>query len=383
MNQRDALDRIVASFHDATFDDALWPATSALIDEACGIKGSFLCFAHRGSHDEVTLLAARLFYRGQQHGELKRLYLNDYYPIDERVPRLRQLPDGQVAHIRDLSTEHELKTCPTYNEFLFRAEFQDGLNVRLDGPHGTHVAWAISDPTHGGGWSAAQIDMIERILPHLRQHVGVRQALVDAGALGASLAGLLDNSRLGVIQLDRRGRIVEANDTARDLLRKSDGVSDRHGNLHAFSPADDADLQKLMRRALPPLGVQGASGSMTARRPSILPRLVLHVSPVGSGRLDFRPMRVAVLVLVVDPASPPRIDADLVAESLGLTPAESQVATLLAQGKTVREVAAATGRSERTIRWHMHHICSKHGISRQVELVQLVFSATGVLGSRH
>ena len=122
---------------------------------------------------------------------------------------------------------------------------------------------------------------------------------------------------------------------------------------------------------------------MTVKRPSVLTRLALHISPLGDGRRDSCSLRVSALVLIVDPASRARIDPGLVVEVLGLTPAEGQVAVLLAEGKTVREIAVATGRRESTIRWHLHHICSKLGISRQVELVQLVLPLAGIPQSRY
>ena len=57
-----------------------------------------------------------------------------YHPIDERVPRVRQLPDGQLVPIKDLYTAEELKTSRAYNEALLRGKYQQGLNVRLNGP---------------------------------------------------------------------------------------------------------------------------------------------------------------------------------------------------------------------------------------------------------
>ena len=39
MSEQSAFERIVASLHDAMLDDSHWPATSALIDEACGVDG--------------------------------------------------------------------------------------------------------------------------------------------------------------------------------------------------------------------------------------------------------------------------------------------------------------------------------------------------------
>ena len=214
----------------------------------------------------------------------------------------------------------------------------------------------------------------EFLLPHLRQFVRVRQALVDTKALGASLAMLLDNTQSGVIQLDRRGRIVAANDRARDILRTGDALADPRGVLHAASREDDAELQRVLARALPPFGGQGASGSMLVGRSPLAPRLVVHVSPVCARQTDVRTRRVAALVLVVDPGRQARVDPHRVAATLGLTPAESQIAVLLADGHSLRDIAIATGRSDNTIRWHSKRIFSKTNISRQGELVRLVLA---------
>ena len=63
------------------------------------------------------------------------------------MPRLRQLPDSQLAHVTDLYTEQELKTSRTYNERCAKRGGQNSLNVRLDGPDGLRIVWALTaDP---------------------------------------------------------------------------------------------------------------------------------------------------------------------------------------------------------------------------------------------
>ena len=270
----------------------------------------------------------------------------------------------------------------TYNELLARAHAQNSIHVRLDGPNGSRIVWGINDPVDGDGWSSAQLDSIRRLLPHIRQTVHVQQALAGAGAVGASFAQLLDTTGLGIVQLDGRGRIVAANDRARDLLRSGDGLFDEDGFLCARRPEDNAELQGLLTRALPQFGGQGAGGSTMVRRSSALPPLVLHVNPVGRQETDLRVWPVAAFVLVVDPASQTRIDPAVAAATLGLTGMESRVAVLLAEGMNVREVAAATGRKESTIRSHVKHMFAKHGLSRQAELVRLVLSLAGAPESR-
>ena len=59
------------------------------------------------------------------------------------------------------------------------------------------------------------------------------------------------------------------------------------------------------------------------------------------------------------------------------------MAVLLAEGMNVREVAAATGRRESTIRSdHVKHMFAKHGLSRQADLVRLVLSLASAPESR-
>ena len=380
MSVQDVFEGVLSTLHDATLDDAYWPAASALINDACGTKGMGLWISEGFGHD-ARVLFGRLFYRDQRHPELEQEYMENYYPHDERVSRVRQLPDSRVVHVADLFTEQELKTSPIYNEWLPRSSGQNSLQVRLDGPQGSRISLGFCDPTDPGNWWSSQFEMIQRLLPHIRQFVYVRQALANAAAMGASHTELLANKRVGVIHLDRRGRIAVANDRARDILRRGDGLSDQGGLLRAWLPADDTNLKHLLARALPSLYVEAASGSMMIRRSPCVPRLALHVNPVTVRQMDFGARSVGALVLIVDPGSQSSIDPDLVASALGLTPSESRVAVSLAEGSSVRDIAAATGRQESSIRWHVKRMYRKLGISRQADLVRLVLSITEVSGS--
>ena len=382
MHADDQYDGILVSLHNAALDDTQWPAAANLIDGACRAKGNMLGFGGRRRRDDVQTLFARFIHCGRRRQDWEQEYFDVYYPQDERIPRLAQMRHGRLAHVRDLYTAQEMKTSPVYNEAMLRADCQNSLHVRLDGPSGTDIGWVICDPSGPGGWDSGQTRMIERLLPHIRQFVFVRDALAGAGALGAPLAQMLESARAGVILLDRRGRIVEANDRARRILQLTAGLSEGGGFLRAWLPADHARLQTVLAGALPPAGAQGASGSMTVQRPLPLPRLVVHVNPLNEGCLAYRGRRAAALVVVIDTDSQPRINPDRVAEILGLTLAEGRVAALLSEGKTVQEIAASMHRQKGAVYWLLHQIYRKHGISRQVDLVRLVLSLPELSGAR-
>ena len=373
MKNPDAFERILASLYDAMLDDTRWPATSALIDEACGLTGNGLMVGE-GPKNDVRGLFVGLYYRGQRREDLEREYLANYHALDERVPRFLQLPARRLVHINDLYTAEELKTSPTYNEILPRAAMQDGLNVRLPGLDGSHIGWGLNDPVDSEGWGPSRIAMVQRLLPHIQQFVRVRQALVRAEARSSTVTALLDNPRIGVLELDRRGRILEANDRARSILRHGDGLLDRNGMLRARAPADQVRLERLVGVALPASGAVAVSGSMVLRRSSVVPPFVVHVKPVVGPQPDHGARHVAALVLIVEPGRRHRINPDLVATTLELTPAETQVAVWLAEGNSVGDMAEATGHTKAAIYWHLQRIYQKHSLSRQADLVRLVLS---------
>ncbi len=373
MSGHDAFERTLAAICDAVLDDARWPAASALIDDACGIKGNDL-FVGEGPEGNVRTLFVGIYQRGQRREDLEREYLAHYYPIDECAPRFGQWPVGRPVHTRDLYTAEELKRSPAYNEALPKGGCQNGLRVRLDGLDGTRIARNIGDPVDADGWGTSRITMVRRLLPHVRRFVCIRQALVQAAARSATVTSLLDNPQVGVLHLDRRGHVLEANDRGRGILRNRDGLSDRGGTLRARAPADQARLERLLGDALPASTGPAIGGSMLVRRSSVLPPFVVHVKPVVVPQPDYGARHVAALVLLAEPGRSHCIKPEVVATALDLTPGETRVAVWLAEGRSVRAMAEATGRTEGAIYRHLKHIYQKQSISRQADLVRLVLS---------
>lgn len=383
MSRHDLFNRVIASLNEAMLDDARWPAASALVDEVCGSKGNILVSGEGGLGNDLEVYFARCVYRGERREEFEDEYFRVYHHIDERGPRLRRLPDSRIVSIDELYTDEEKRRSVAYNEMLARSDTGNCLHARLDGPDGSRIIWTAADPVDDEGWSSGRVEMLAHLLPHIRQYVRVRLALVNAMALGSTMAGLLETTRCGVVQLDPRGRIVALNARALELLRKGKGLTTAKWHLRALIPTEDAKLQRIIAGAVARFGGPGASASMVVTRGGDLPpRLALHVNPVGEGRPELRASRVAAIVLVVEPESRTTADPELVAGALGLTAAESRVAIMLAEGCTIRDIAAATGRSTGTVRWHLRQIFDKNRISRQVELVQLVRSLSAITNNR-
>ena len=380
MSPDDYFESCLEALYEAALDDTRWTAATSLIEEALGAAGNALTVGE-GLDEDVRIYFARFLRRGDSQHDLMREYFTVYHPHDEAMPRARRLPHGRLVHVRDLYTEDELKTSPAYNEGLARLGSQNSLYAQMHGPDGLRVVWAIGDTDRSRVWESGELRLMERLLPHIHRSVLIRQALAGADALGAGLAGLLENGRIGTVQLDRGGRVLEANALALEILRRGDGLVEGDGTLDAVLPADRSRLRRLLARALPDfLGEAPGGGSMTVQRPSGRTRLGLHVMPVGEAAVDFGGRRVAALVLLVDPARRPPINAQRVAVTLGLTPSEGRMAALLAEGLTMREIAAAQGWSEDYVRWLAKQVYRKLGVSGQVALVRHVLAVDALPG---
>ncbi len=382
MIPKDPFTQLLLLIHEAALDDSLWPRVARLINEVTQAKGHMLCFgkgSERRSIEEISF--ARIFLGGDRLRNLEKEYGRVYWRLDEAVPRLKRLPKAVIRHFPDLYTDQERKTSPAFNQIHRKIHMQKGLAVYLDGLGDSHIVWCLSEPVTSGGWDPARTEIVSALLPHIHQFVRVRQTLADAEAKENSLAELLDNGRCGVIQLDREGRIVEANDRAFNLLRHGEGLSDPDGFLKARHPADNEELQELLARVLTPLSVPPCPGSMTVRRSAARTRLALHIHPVARGERHCPATRVAALVLIVDPERRVRVDPETVQAALELTPAESRLAVMVATGYSLRTIAALTRRTEGTVRWHLKQIFRKQGISRQSDLVRRVLTLDGFPGS--
>ena len=373
MTREDRFSSLVENMYKAALAEGRWVSVAGLINDVTSTSGHSLTYvdAPAGLRSEIWL--SQFFVDSERREDLRQLYFGDYYKRDEAIPRLAGLRDGELVHKSDLYTDREKKKSAVY-AFRTRHRTEDGLFMGIDGLDGTAIVWSCGNSTRRDGWGHDQIKTITRLAPHIRQFSRVRRAMANACALGASFAELLGNKRLGLIQLDGHGRILEANDRARDVLLKRDGLRDDRGGLVALHGQENDELQRLLAQASPPFGDQGAGGSMKITRTGTQAPLVLEIHPVQAMKANHGMRQVSALVLVVDSALRPRLDPDLVVAALGLTPAESRVAVAMASGQTVPGIALALGCAENTVKTHVKRIYRKLGIHKQTELVQRVLS---------
>ena len=383
MGVQERVELAINALREAELDGSRWQVASALLDDACDLAGNHLTIMQGKNLDNARMLYSQLFKRGEPDEELENLYRSEYMEIDERLPRIFQLPHGALKRNSDILTDWEIVHSPTYNEFHVPTGAASALNVRMNGPRGLHIVMLLVSADRTTDWSEGQLKTIQQLLPHIQHFACVRQALTDVGTTVLNNAvGALGAKQIGIVLLNRRGQIVETNDHARRLLSKGTGVQDDKGHLVAHHADDTNALAKLLANALATPAIDSRGGVISVRRPNE-PPLAVYASPFFSrtipniGNLS----EVAVMVMIVDPTDKPKVDSGKLAIALNLTPAQARVAAALASGNNVKSIAASSCRSEAAVRWHLKQMMSHLGIDSQTELVRTILTTPGVFSN--
>ena len=190
---------------------------------------------------------------------------------------------------------------------------------------------------------------------------------------GGLVGALVDENVVGVMCVDRGGRIVWSNGRARKLLGKAGNVYNLKRRLNAAMPENSAAVDLFLEAVLDGSLLDGAGASVVVgewpdRRP-----LVVHRRRVVGEAAVRGP---AAVLVIVDSWRRLSVSSEVVRQTLGLTPAESRVAAALAEGLSVREIARANGIRRNSVRWLVKQCFAKTRCRRQADLVRLVLSAS-------
>jgi DNA-binding CsgD family transcriptional regulator/PAS domain-containing protein len=312
-------------------------------------------------------------------GELA--YMHHYRLIDPRMPIMRASGEGQWTHFPEMMDAQVVATHPLYQDFLipYDRQYNSACNL-VDTPQATVLFSVLSGSTEGP-LSAPARDFLDRLKPHLQRacRIGLRTFVYSSQALVGHL--LVDRLRQPVFLMTAGGDIIHVNGAARELLGSTQVVQVEGGKLRLPQPhlANLLDRCRDLEQSIKMAGPSDTQAFVEASQFRSLRiadgndavyAFYTMLSPQREmGAFGLRPV---VMLLFYHPESAPAIDASLLYAVFGLTPAESRIATLLAEGLSLKEIAAAQGTRHDTVRKQLRSIYQKTSTNRQPELIRLL-----------
>jgi DNA-binding CsgD family transcriptional regulator len=261
--------------------------------------------------------------------------------------------------------------------------FVDTAVVNLDKTETSFAALVVRRSAREGLIDDAARRRLARIAPHVRRAILVGKAVHFHESRSSQLAETLSKLAAAIFLLSAEGRVVFANDSAQELLRRGQFLKEGNRRLFATNATADVSLRTAIAAAArgdEALGTGGLAIELVAPPGE---RWLAHVLPMTEGTRSTaaRAYSASVAVFVRKASLDLQWPLDAIGKLHGLTPMETRVLQGIVEIGGVPAIAEKLGISEGTVRTHLKSVYAKTGIQRQADLIKLIASHASPFGS--
>ena len=367
----DIFSSAIEAIYDASINPPSWPTALQAIADSLTDIGAILLW-RRDDCSFGSIASPRLI-EAQKDWEEGGWNVHDLRA--QRAAERGYFFSGTPFTDRDLFSEYEIRTSPSYTQFQAQHDL------------GWFGAVAVSpDPRVGvvlsvhrcarkrPPFSDAELDVVGRLGRHAERSLRLSMRLLDSELLKLEFGEALARVGIGVFALDSFGQVSFANSAGQCLI--GDGLFLVKDQLRVQAVPERSALETAIQQAVRP----APEALVTEHKPIIvhrpedrrpLPLYVLPVTPSSHPAAQFLTHACAI-ILAIDPEVGKPADPTLLRDILGLTLGEARMAALVGFGLSPREAAKQLCITEATARAVLKHVFSKTGVSRQGALVALL-----------
>ena len=381
-----AYDQLVGLIYQGALEDQPWQSALPCLREALDAQVVSLVLRPPTDDDQGVILNCVRPDSGHAPGDSSLADPNDwevsayreqFFSLDPFV----NLPLDKVVALEDILPDDELMASDYYQHYLQPIDLFRILGVDTAEPGGMLARLRVSRRRSEKPFRDREKQWLERLTPHLRRAIEIYARLNRTTSERDVYAGAVNQLSVASIILDEQGRLLSVNAVGQALLDQNDGLGLRDGHLHI----DGRDINKELQKALSAIIKAQQKGETSVVRALRVPRsaarsdLGLVIRPVPTSQWSEGQSSPCAAVFISDPELQESTSGQILARLFGLTPAEANLATLLARGLSLAEVSVAQNISQHTARAQLKSIFSKTGVSRQAELVRLVLKSVASL----
>ncbi len=229
---------------------------------------------------------------------------------------------------------------------------------------------------------AEDLALLDSLAPHLVRAYTIHCQLARVRQEREALTEVIDRLPMGVIFFDAEKRAVLMNRSVEEILALDDGFRLERDRPVLDNARENRMLQTCLGAAVKAQAtpVSSPGDVLSATRPSGRRPFPLMVGPLLAAHPDSSIDDAKAVLFIADPEGG-QIGTTEVLEALyQLTHAEAELVRLIAEGRSLEEVAGERGVTMNTVRSQLKQVFAKTDTSRQGELVHLVL--TGIASLR-
>lgn len=379
-------DRLVQAIYRGAVEQPPWHSTLPALREAIDAEVVSLVLRPPSAGDRGFIL--NCVRPGREHrGENSVLadpgdwevtaYREQFFSLDPFI----NLPLDRIISLDDLLSDADLIASDYYQHYLEPIGLFRILGVDTGQPESLLARLRFSRRREEPPFSARDREVLALITPHLHLAIEIYARLNQMTSERDIYAGAVDQLSVATIILDEKGRLLNTNALASALLKEGDGLSLRGKHLRIESRSTDRELQSALSSVImaQQAGETSVVKALRVPRPGGRPPLGLVVRPMPVSEWAEGQTGPCAAVFVSDPEQHDSASQQTLGELFGLTPAEANVAILLARGLSLAEVSQVQNISPHTARAQLKSIFAKTGVSRQAELVRMIIKSVASL----
>jgi PAS domain-containing protein len=306
-------------------------------------------------------------------GDTVRRYERDFAALDPAPPAFMTRPAGTAIPTYRMLPEETKRPGVFFSEFFRPVGLEECLGGTLATTNGRFAMVGLHRAPDRVAFDDSDIAKLESLMPHLSRALQLRRAFLALDRRNAALAEACDRVAAGYVGVDPEGRILFANEAARRLSSRDDGLGlDRNGRLYAARREANQRLAELAAN----VAAGGAGGLAHVPRPKGGAYAVMVAPLFLDGGIDKeRRQKRGTLFVIHDPLARLPSSPQLIAELFRLPPGSAALLAALVAGEELKDYAERTGISMNTVRFHLKTAYARTGAHRQTELVRLIIAA--------
>lgn len=389
---KDAAQHFVEEAHAAAVDRTRWPSALDALGKLLGGTAVALRLQRLTSSRARILAAARFEDR----------YLAEHGPnlgdeaLNPFVSRVAAGPLGVPILREALLSDERYLDSDLYRRFYQPQNLYHASEIAVERWGDTVAVLNMARPRRHGQLGRPDLACLESAMPHLRHALDLCRRFEDLQGERDLGYETLDQLEVAILAVDVTGRPLLMNRAAKELVARKAGLAIERGRICGLSSRDTLKLRQLVQRTAAAKGADTPGGldAVPLACPSReRPLLVLALKGKGSAAADgdgagdldrgrmSEPLPL-IRLFVCDPERTSSCPAETLMELHGLTRAEARLASALAAGKSLDDVAREFGIKKGTARSELSHIYSKTATHRQTELVRLLLSTSLLSGEK-
>jgi len=365
-------DSLVSSIYDAASDPALWDAFLARLAQAfngqCAILRIYDPQSHYPHHNSIY-----------GFGEaFTKDYCDHFYKYDPIPDVLDSVPTGTVITRAEKIPDKQFNHAEFFADFVHRWDLNDlvgtvflhqGENTARIGVHRVKGVQQFGEEDKC---------MMSLLVPHLQRAFHISRYIQTIKVKNEAAENVLDQLPFGVVLVNGSGKPVIVNRKAKALNKHNDGLSVTCSGIHVVSSTDTQALRQLIKDAC---GKARKGGTLALDRPSSQLPLTLLATPLNP---ELRPLgaeadQPMAVIFICDPEDKRNICIETLRQLYGLTKAEAKLASSLAEGQSLDEIASRTSVSKHTLRTQLKCVFNKTGLNRQSDIIKLILGGPASL----